>query len=64
MALVQAAIKFRFKESLFMRQPFRHNLLFAALLVLALSVACNLAFAECGLAYSADHAGEKYRQNR
>jgi uncharacterized protein (TIGR03118 family) len=53
MALVQAAIKFLLKESSFMRRAFRHNLLFAALLVLALSLASNLAFAECGLAYSA-----------
>jgi uncharacterized protein (TIGR03118 family) len=52
-ALVQAAIKFRFKESLSMHQASRHNLLFAALLVLALSLVSNLAFAECGLAYSA-----------
>jgi len=36
-----------------MRQAFRHNLLFAALLMVALSLASNLAFAECGLAYSA-----------
>jgi uncharacterized protein (TIGR03118 family) len=52
-AFVQAAIKFRFKERVSMRQAFRHNLLFAALLMLALSLASNLAFAECGLAYSA-----------
>jgi uncharacterized protein (TIGR03118 family) len=36
-----------------MRQTFRHNLFVAALLVLALSLASNLAFAACGQAYSA-----------
>jgi len=36
-----------------MRQAFHHNLLFAALLVLALPLASNLVFGECGLAYSA-----------
>jgi uncharacterized protein (TIGR03118 family) len=51
MAFVQAAIKFRFKESFAMRQTamshsFRHNLFVAALLVLALTLTSSLALAQ------------------
>src|SRR5580658_1315473 len=53
MANVQAAVKFRFKESFAMYRAFRHNLLVAALFVLALSLASNFAFAACGQFYTA-----------
>jgi len=49
-ANVQAATKFRFKESLAMyrvtHRVFRRNLFVAALLVFALSLASSLAFAQ------------------
>jgi uncharacterized protein (TIGR03118 family) len=46
MALVESAIKFRFKENFSMHQAFRHNLLVAALLVLVLSLTSRLALAQ------------------
>jgi uncharacterized protein (TIGR03118 family) len=53
MALVQAATKIRFKENPSMRQALRNNLVIAAALFLALFVTSNLAWAVCGLQYSA-----------